>query len=154
MKNLTKLGTLLVACSCALTLCACSAGSSSSDNAHNNNTEVQEQKVPLSLDGKWKQTNSSSEDAYMEATIQGDVISVNWVTDGGKTESIYWIGTYPQPNTTDDSYSFTSTKDQEKTASAFLSSSDDTKDFTYSKGVLSYKVSMMGTTTTVELARE
>ena len=134
-------------------LCACSSNSSTTDTAQQSSI-TQEQKTLLSLDGKWKQCNSSSKDAYMEATIQEDTISVNWVSDGGNTESIYWIGTYPRPNTTEDSYNFTSTRDQEKTASALLASSDDTKDFSYSNGKISYKVSALGTTTTVELTKE
>ena len=153
MKTSTKFVSFLIACSCVFLLCACSSNSSTTDTAQQN-SETQEQKAPLSLDGKWKQSNSSSEDAYMEATIQGDTITINWVSDGGNTESIYWIGTYPRPNTTEDSYNFTSTRDQEKTASALLASSDDTKDFSYSNGKISYKASALGTTTTVELSKE
>lgn len=52
------------------------------------------------LTGSWKQTNSGSEDAYQAATISGDTISINWVSDGGATESIYWVGTFTPP--TDD----------------------------------------------------
>ncbi len=150
MKSIAKFGAFLVVFSCVFALCACS----STSNTGEQNNGTQEQKALLSLDGKWKQSNSSSEDTYMEATIEDDVITINWVMDNGKTESIYWVGSFPKPDTTDDSYDFTSERDKEKTESALLASMDDTKDFSYSNGVLSYKASMMGTTTTVELSRE
>lgn len=37
---------------------------------------------------------------------------------------------------------------------ALLASTDDSKDFSYSNGKISYQVSAMGTTTTLELTKE
>jgi len=116
--------------------------------------EKPEAPQPVDLDGTWKQTNSQTEDSYQQATIADGVIQVDWVADGGDTTSIYWIGTVTLPG--DDSQSFTwdSERDKEKTDNALLASHDDTKTFTYTDGEISYKVTALGTTTTVRLGRE
>ena len=35
----------------------------------------------------------------MEATISDNVISIDWVTDEGKTKATYWVGSYDAPTT-------------------------------------------------------
>ena len=81
-------------------------------------------------------------------------VEINWISDGGKTKSIYWVGTYTAPTEFVEEYSWTSERDKEKTDSALLASTDDTKDFLYSNEKISYEASAMGTTTTVELTKE
>ncbi|MFZ7087660.1 hypothetical protein [Curtobacterium sp. RRHDQ10] len=105
------------------------------------------------LIGEWKQTNSNSSDAYQKATITGDTITVDWMTDGGSTTSIYWIGTFTPPTDAETPFTWTSTRDTAATDSALLASSDPTKDFTFNDDVISYTVSIQGTTGTVELKR-
>lgn len=148
-----KIAAIATSAALALTLAGCASDGGSTDGGQQ--PAQAEQKAKLSLDGKWKQTNSNDpENAWMAATIEGDTITVNWVSDGGDTESIFWVGSYEAPDTTDDAYDFTSTRDAAATDNALLASTDDTKDFSYSNGVLSYKVTMMGTSTTVKLERE
>ena len=106
------------------------------------------------LAGTWKQTNSGSDDAFQAAVITADTITINWVSDGGDTESIYWVGTFTPPTDDAPPYTWTSTRDAAATDSAMLASTDDSKDFTFEDGEVSYKASAMGTTTTVRLARE
>jgi len=106
------------------------------------------------LAGTWKQTNSGSDDAYQAAVITGDTITVNWVSDGGDTESIFWVGTFTPPADDASPYTWTSTRDAAATDSAMLASTDDSKDFTFEDGEVSYKASLMGTTTTVRLEKE
>lgn len=110
--------------------------------------------TPPELTGEWKQTNSASADAWQAATIQGDTIEVYWVSDNGDTESLYWAGTFIAPTTPDEPYTWDSVNDKSKTDTALLASPDDTKTFTYQNGVLSYKVSALGTTTTVKLEKQ
>lgn len=110
--------------------------------------------TPVSLDGKWKQTNSKSADSWQAATITGSTVEVDWVSDNGDTTSLYWAGTVTLPTTAADTFTWTSNNDTSKTAGAMLASSDPTKVFTYDHGVISYPVSMLGTTTTVKLAPE
>ena len=127
-----------------LTLCfscfmvACSSGKISTD-----------ENEPTDLTGTWASKDNNG--SYQEAVITGDTIEINWITNSGKTKSIYWIGTYAAPVKSVDEYSWTSKRDKEKTDSAILASTDDTKDFTYKSGKISYEVSVMGTTTTTEL---
>lgn len=106
------------------------------------------------LAGEWKQTNSKAKDSYQAATISGNTIEIYWVSDNGNTKSLYWAGSFVAPTTADEPYSWTSKNDHNKTESALLASSDDTKTMTYQKGILSYEASAMGTTTTVKLEKQ
>lgn len=108
---------------------------------------------PLSLSGKWKQSNSKAEDAWQAITIKKGVIQIWWVSDGGDTRSVYWVGSYVNPKASEDAYEWTSKRDKKKTDSALLASTARTKKFTYANGVLSYEVTMLGTTTTVKAQR-
>lgn len=104
------------------------------------------------LEGVWK--SKDNDGSYQEATITSDTIEINWVSDGGATKSVYWIGTYTAPTEATDTYEWVSERNKEKTDSALLASTDDTKAFSYSGGKLKYEVSAFGTTTTLELTKE
>lgn len=106
---------------------------------------------PIDLTGTW--SSKANEGAWMEATISVDSISVDWVSDEGSTRSIYWVGTYTAPTEPAENYTWVSNRNAEQTDNALLASTDDTKEFTYSSGKISYSVSMMGTTTQIELSR-
>lgn len=110
---------------------------------------------PLSLDGTWKSVDNESDDAWQEAVIDGDTITINWVSDGGDTKSLYWAGTVDPADgkTVEDVFAWESTNDTEQTSKALLASGDDTKKFTYEDGQISYEASAMGTTKTVRLER-
>lgn len=114
-------------------------------------TSAADPEAPADLTGTWTQVNRKSEDSYQQATITADTIAVDWVTDGGATTSIYWVGTVSAPGEVG---SWTSTRDIAATESAMLASSDPTKNFTVEGDTISYKVSALGTTTTVELQRD
>lgn len=136
-----------------LALCLCFAlaacGGGGSQESETPETPAQ----PLDLTGEWKQVNSNSEDSWQSATITGDAIEVYWISDGGDTKSLYWAGSYVAPVTSEESYTWDSANDAEKTATALLASSDETKTFTYEAGQISYEVSALGTTTTVRLEK-
>lgn len=104
------------------------------------------------LTGTW--TSENNDGSYQEAVITENSIEINWVTDDGATKSVYWVGTYTAPTDPITEYAWTSERDKEKTDNALLASTDDTKDFSYKDGVLSYQVSAMGTTATTELKRD
>ena len=112
------------------------------------------QKDPPDLTGQWKQTNSNSSDSYQTATISGNTIEVYWYTASDQTSALYWAGTFEAPTTADEPYTWDSVNDKEKTDYAMLASGDDTKTFTYKGGKISYSVSAMGVTTTVELEKQ
>lgn len=109
--------------------------------------------APADLVGEWKQSNASSSTSYQVATITADTISIDWVNEEQSSTSVYWVGTFTAPTDAGD-WSWTSTRDAAATDSALLASTDDTKDFTYSNDVISYDVTAMGTTVTVELAKQ
>lgn len=104
------------------------------------------------LKGTWKSEDNNG--SYQEAVISDNSIEINWVSDGGDTKSIYWVGSFIAPTESTNSYSWTSERDKEATDSALMASSDDTKEFTYSDGVISYQTSALGTTTTMKLKKE
>ena len=101
------------------------------------------------LTGTW--TSEKSGDSYQEAVIMDGYIEINWMSKDSK--SLYCAGTYIAPESAVTEYSWTSENDKDKTSSALLASGDDTKDFTYKDGVISYEVSAMGTTETMKLTK-
>ncbi|URZ02029.1 hypothetical protein [Clostridium felsineum] len=138
---------------CVILLIATFTGCSSKSASTSNGGKTSEKKIP-NLQGEWKQQNNKSNDSYQSATISGNTITIYWITDNGKTKSIYWVGSFVAPTTTKEPYSWTSKNDHSKTDGSLLASSDDTKTIKYQNGVLSYEASAMGTTTTVELKKQ
>ena len=109
---------------------------------------------PASLVGEWKQVNNNSEESWQAATIEGQTITIYWVSDNGDSKALYWVGSFNAPTSTDEPYYWDSKNDFSKTDSAMLASGDETKKFTYEKGEISYSVSAFGITTTVRLKKE
>lgn len=149
ISSLLLVGLALTGCSGASATQPSSAGESAAAPA----AETKAPAPAPDLTGKWKQSNSKSKDAYQEATIKGDTITVNWVTDDGDTTSLFWAGSFEAP-TSADAYSWKSKNDKSKTSKALLASPDKTKTFFYEDGEISYPVSLMGTTTKVRLKKQ
>lgn len=152
-----KILTAMIAAALLTMLTACGGtASTSTDNGSAQNTASQkaEEKQPADLTGDWKQVNSSSDDSYQQATISGDTIEIYWVSDNGDSKSLYWAGSFEAPTTADEPYSWESKNDHDKTDSALMASSDDTKKFTYEKNQISYEASALGTTTTIQLEKQ
>lgn len=125
------------------------------DEKATENQETQKSNEPLNLYGTWAQTNSNSETSYQEAIISEDgTITINWIDEEDDSKALYWAGSFEAPTTSDDTYSWTSKNDKEQTETALLASGDDTKDFKYENGVISYEASALGSTMTVELERK
>lgn len=143
----------IVALFLTVTLCAFATGcgSNTNESKSDDTTAKEEVKEPTDLTGTW--ASEENDGSYQEAIITENTIEINWVSDGGKTKSIYWIGTYEAPTNSTDKYSWTSERDKEKTDSALLASQDDTKSFAYEDKKISYEVSLMGTTSTMELSQ-
>lgn len=152
-------------------LAASLAGCAGEEKADQPQQPAQEQKAPesaqeapqqeepkaeaLSLDGTWKSVDNESEDSWQEAVIDGGTITIDWVSDGGDTKSLYWAGTVDPTDgkTVEDVFAWDSVNDTEQTSKAMLASGDETKAFTYEDGQISYEASAMGTTKTVRLER-
>ena len=139
---------LLVAAMLLTGLSACGGSTTAdapakSDGTSKTETNKEEPKPqPADLTGTWKQTNSNDPSSYMEATISGDTIEVNW------------IGTDQAPAAAGD-WKWTSQGDTETMASALLASQDATKDFTYSEADgVSWETTALGTTITVKTVKQ
>ena len=141
-----KLATILLALCLSGSMGACEK---SSDSPQKEISKQEEGKEPLDLTGTWTQENAG--DSYQEAVITDDTINIYWISDSDSTRSIYWAGTYKVPSESVDGYEWTSERDAAKTDFALLASPDDTKNFTYKDGKISYEVSMLGTTATMHL---
>lgn len=126
----------------------CFLSACSPTNSSNTSTE------PADLTGEWKQANSNSEESWQSANIEGETITIYWVSDRGDTKSLYWAGTYVAPTTPGEPYSWDSVNDHSQTDTALLASGDDVKTMTYENGQLSYSASALGTTTTVRLEKQ
>ena len=152
-----KILTAMIAAALLAMLTAC-GGTTSADTSSAQNTNAAshkaEEKKPADLTGDWKQVNSSSDDSYQQATISGDTIEIYWVSDNGDSKSLYWAGSFEASTTADEPYSWESKNDHDKTDSALMASSDDTKKFTYEKNQISYEASALGTTTTIRLEKQ
>lgn len=128
----------------AFSLCACGGGETAPEDG-----EV-EAATPVDLTGEWKMSNAKSDDADMVATITEDSISVSFVVEGDSY--LYWSGSYVAPTEAGDTYKWTSEADGEA-ASALMGSSEETKDFSYNNGTLSFDVTIDGETATVEMEK-
>lgn len=106
------------------------------------------------LSGQWKQVNSESDDNYQGAIIDDDRIEIYWVSNNGDTRSLYWSGSFDEPDTADEPYSWKSKNNTGRTANAIMASQDETKEFTYENNQISYSSSILGTTTKVRLEKE
>lgn len=149
MKKLT----VCIALAATLALTGC-GGEATSPKAATDSKTVEAAPSVADLTGAWKQDNSNSEDSYQQATITADTITIDWVSDGGDTTSIYWVGTFQAPTTATEPYVWTSQRDAAATDSALMASTDDTKEFTFQDDVISYKVSALGTTITAKLKKK
>ena len=110
--------------------------------------------APLDLTGEWKQTNFNDESSFQSALISADKISIDWVNEDDGSTAIYWVGTYVAPTEAADSFTWDSENDKSITDTAIMASGDDTKTFTYKDGVLSYELTALGTTMTVEMEQQ
>ncbi|BDR54403.1 hypothetical protein KIMH_05140 [Bombiscardovia apis] len=134
-----------------LTMGLSACGGSSNSSADNKQPAAEKQvDKPADLSGTWKQTNGEK-DHYQEATITGNTIEINWISPG--TKSLYWTGSYTAPTKSGD-FSWTSQGDKDKMRESLLASSDDTKEFKYSNGEITYSASALGTTTTIHLKKQ
>ncbi len=149
------LAAVLVLTGCSATNTAdASAGKTSTPTKAAASTPTPDPVVVPDLTGNWKQNNSASDDGWMTATINGNTITANFVTDNGDTTSLFWVGTFAPPTDDKSPYTWTSTRDTAATDSALLASTDPTKDFIYEDGEISFPVSIAGSTATVRLSKQ
>ena len=139
-----------------LTGCSAPAADTNSGSSASQTEGTIEEVVvePLDLTGEWKQTNSNSADSYQAATITGEQIIVDWVNAADSTTAVFWIGSYVAPTEDTESYSWDSQGDVAQMETAIMASSDPAKAFTFEGGVLTYELTAMGVTMTVEMSRQ
>ena len=114
---------------------------------------VEEAPSAPDLTGEWKQSNSKSQTDFMTATIADGAISIDWELASEDITAVYWVGTFEGPANATEPHTWTSLRDAAAMETAILSSGDDTKEFTYKDGVISFTVSIQGESATVDLTK-
>ena len=141
-----------------------------------NKTETK--KENLSLVGEWKSVDEK--DSSQEATITKDKIVIRWVNHKDNIEALtkeleregkkykvdivealseeelkqkmtYWVGTYKEPENSEDEYAWTSSADKDAMKDSMYVVNEESKEFKYSDDVLSYKITVPGTSTIKEI---
>lgn len=107
--------------------------------------------IPTSLIGNWAQVNGEP-DATMTAEITGEAIQINMETRD--SSSIYWLGSFDTTGDLTTTFDVESQGDQDAMALSLFGSGDPTKTFAYKDGKISYGFTIMGSTTTVYLAKK
>jgi hypothetical protein len=117
--------------------------------SHDNSAGVS--KDPVSLIGEWHQTNAEETGVVMKASISPGSIQVNM--DTRDQSGIYWLGTFDTDKGTVKGFTTVSKGDPDAMEKSLFGSQSKTKSFTYKDGEISYKLTILGTTTTVRLAK-
>ncbi|RHQ87387.1 hypothetical protein DWX89_02870 [Coprobacillus sp. AF21-8LB] len=151
-----KLLSLALIGALALSLTAC-GGSSSKDNSSTkkettSSVKKEEKKEPLDLTETWQ--CDPVDGTYLKATISNNVIEIDWVFVDENKSAIYWVGSYDAPTTDVNQYKWTSNNNHEQTENSILASTDDTKEFSYNNGIISFAASMQGVSKTFELKKQ
>lgn len=89
----------------------------------------------LDLTGQWV-TESSDDGTMMVADIEDGAVSVFYIIADDDIPWTYWVGTYDAPTANEDAWSWTSTSTY--TGNGLMASGDDTKEFSYKNGTLSF----------------
>ena len=99
--------------------------------------------VYVDMPGEWVQTNSHNDGSYQGIYISEDYIEVYWVFDRQNGATLYWAGTFKYPDNLKENgkFTFESVADSSRMTYSLLAAEEETKTFTYNKGVLSYDVS-------------
>lgn len=149
-----KMGVLAILGLCCF-MTACGKGNKSSDQTTTVETvsdaseETTEVELIPELTGTWKESGDLGE-MYHVASISEDSIWVYWYDTVDASYTLYWAGSLKQPESKE-KYTWTSVNDHDKTDTSILASGDDTKEFTYEDGKISYECSISGTTRIVSL---
>lgn len=149
MKKFLAFGSLAI----ALLIGGCSGPDSSSSDQ----ISAGQESTVSDLTGVWSDKTVEtvdSEDTWMEAVITEGTISIDWVSDGGDTRWIYWVGTFDSKIEGALPQKVVSERNAEETDRALLASSDDTKEFTFEDGQLSYSQSALGQTRKIVLEKQ
>ncbi len=151
MKKLLSLA-LIGALALSLTACGSSGSKDNPSSKETTTTKKEEKKEPLDLTGTWQ--CDPIDGTYLKATISNDVIEIDWVFVEEDKSAIYWVGSYDAPTADTNEYSWVSNNDHEQTETSILASTDETKEFTYNNGVISFSASMQGVSKTFELKKQ
>ncbi|MDO4539181.1 MAG: hypothetical protein Q4B54_13535, partial [Coriobacteriales bacterium] len=121
-------------------------GNSNSGAGSSGTSQTEAPAAPV-LDGKWRQAGHAEGEEGMIGSIDGDVIALWFHTADG--DWTYWYGSLETPKD-NSAYTWTS-KANKANMTGLLASQDDTKDFSYADGKISFKVTIQGKTADVTM---
>lgn len=108
--------------------------------ACNQNAAVEEPPIPpthLELAGQWEQIESEFEGRHLGAVISTDAVELYWIFNDSNTRMLFWSGTFVEPETNEEPYSWISRNNTKKTELSLSASRDKTKEFTYDHSQIS-----------------
>lgn len=108
--------------------------------------------VPASLVGEWRQVESGLPDIFMTASIGSDSIQIDMKAND--VTNIYWVGDFKTDGKPSGSLKVLSKGDRNVMEDSLFASQQKNKQFVYANGKLSFPFEIMGTKTTVYLAKQ
>lgn len=114
------------------------------------NNEAGSNEEEVDFTGAWIDKEAEGED-FLAGYIENDRIEIYWMSDQGVTSSLYWSGTYGGLEKEGKDYYWESMNDKTRTEYAMLASIDDTKKFTINKNELTFELTFMEQTVTIEM---
>lgn len=120
-------------------LTACTSATNET-NPSNDTTPKEEKKD--SIQGGWIEEGRTSEYYYIQAVIDDKTITVYNVSNDGQVWTLYWSGSYVAPENPTESYTWISKNNLVETAKSTVfyprASHDETKEFKYENGAISF----------------
>ena len=98
---------------------------------------------PPDLRGQWRQVYDEEPEYYHLARITDDEVEIYYYTPSNGSTNLYWIGSFTPPEDGTEPYVWVSENRLPKNLGPRLwryASRDETKEFTYKKGTLSYMI--------------
>ena len=132
----------------ALTLALTACGAQSSSDSGSTPAQEAQAQAP-NLDGMWLQEGRKDGDEGMVGAIDGDVIALWFHTN--EMDADYWIGSFEAP-TSNANYTWTSAANR-SLMTGLLCSQEDSKEFSYADGKISFDVTLQGETTNVVMVQ-
>ena len=82
----------------------------------------------VDLSGQWEEIGNQLEGRHSGAIVSGDTIEIYWIDEESSNRILYWAGTCEVPEANEDSFSFLSRNNTQKTKLSLGASFDDTKE--------------------------
>ena len=98
--------------------------------------------MPPDLTGRWEQEHGEGATYYQIAVISEDAIRVYWHLTEDDSEYLYWSGSFTDPEASGKAFKWVSENNHAEQRKSAWARREETMNFTYKDGKLSYTVYM------------